>query len=206
MKTILYTGLTSHHRTDARVIHCPLIETVPRPHDSPDILHALSQLPKVTHLIMTSKTAASCFFALDPQSIHDKTILSVGKSTTNYLKSLSPTTILTASNECQEGIIEMFEQLPDPHPCFFWGHSSLSRLTLSDFLKQKQLPLIECILYDTVYKAPEKPICLDEIDEIFFSSPSTVEAFCLFFGPLPKDKILNAQGAITALAIKQKFT
>jgi uroporphyrinogen-III synthase len=205
MKKILYIGLEAPITHDAHIVHCPLIEIVPRPSTCPEIICALSKLPHTTHVIVTSKTAARCALLLAPDLIGTKSFLSVGKATTKTLESFGITDIVTAKTESQEGIIECIQQKKLFSSSFFWGHSSLSRPLLSDFLKNNGFPLTECILYDTVRKPPEQPICLDEIDEIFFSSPSTVEAFCFFFGCLPKNKILRAQGAITELAIKQRL-
>ncbi len=206
MHTILYTGLECpkeyHTRTDVHLIHCPLIEVVPRPYAQ--ISDALSHLQKATHVIVTSKTAVYClkpylFLASKAQ------FLSVGKATTSTLENLGIHDILTAESECQEGLISLISAQPLQSPFFFWGHSALSRPLLKEFINKSAVPHIAFVLYDTRFKEPSLPISLDNIDEIVFSSPSTVEAFCHFFGSLPQNKKLSAKGQVTEQAIKSKL-
>lgn len=205
MKTLLYVGLEPPKRSDVKIIHCPLIEIVPRTSNCPDIIQARAQLSTITYIIVTSKTAARCLFQLigRPEELQDKLFLSVGKQTTKCLNSFGIDRVITAREESQEGMIALIQDEQLTSQTFFWGHSSLSRPHLGDFLKGQ---VFECILYDTLYKKPGPGFSLDEVDEIFFSSPSTVRAFCAHFGELPKDKILHAQGKQTSLALQTMAT
>jgi len=94
-------------------------------------------------------------------------------------------------------MVSLIESLPLDNVYFFWPHSALSRPILSNFLKRKQLRFKECVLYDTMMNPAVRPINLEGVDEIHFTSPSTVEAFKKLFGALPKNKILRAIGPIT---------
>ncbi|MBS0656303.1 MAG: uroporphyrinogen-III synthase [Verrucomicrobia bacterium] len=198
MKTVLHVGLEPPQREDVKIIHCPLIETVPR------VLESLSGIDEATCVIATSKTAVRCLFQeyREAEELKKKLFLSVGRATTECLKSFGVQDITTAQDESQEGVVELIRDMKGAHRSFFWGHSALSRQFLSNFIREEGYALVECVLYDTVYRRPETFVCLDEVDEIFFSSPSTVAAFCSFFGELPKDKKLHAQGRQTALAIQ----
>lgn len=193
MRTLLYLGLHPPKLEDVRVIHCPLIEIVPRPKESSDIAKALKELSKVTHFIVTSQSAAAALLKLGPD--RSKSYLSVGKATTKALHSVEH--ILTAKEECQEGIIKLIESLENGPHFFFWGHSSRSRSTLHDYLVAKSHPYVACILYETRLKAPQFEIDLDEIDEVYFSSSSTVEAFFHYFGAPPNRLELYCQGSET---------
>lgn len=194
MKTILYVGLDAPARDDAHIIHCPLIEIV-----AIDSLHLLP-LDSITHVIVTSKSAIPY---LQPLPIWHKSFISVGQATTRALQLAGATKISTAQNECQEGIIELIDRLAPHLPSFFWGHSSLSRPHIANYLQQKGYPLINSILYETRFKEPTLSLPLTSIDEIHFSSSSTVDAFFHFFGPPPKNILLHTQGAITQKCLEQ---
>lgn len=198
MKTALYVGLDAPMRSNVKVIHCPLIEVIPRPKDSPDIKDALAKLPEVTHVIVTSKTAATCLLELniDPS----KVFLSVGRKTSDALYWTK--NVLTAQRECQEGICELIEELKLSSPLFFWGHSHIAR----SFITEQLHPLIECVLYETHYKAPARPIDMNTIDEIHFSSPSSVDAFFHFFGTPPSHIVLHSRGDETKKALNKKLS
>jgi uroporphyrinogen-III synthase len=66
---------------------------------------------------------------------------------------------------------------------------------------QRQIRFQACDLYDTV----SQEICpkpdLDQVDEIVFTSPSTVKAFVEIFGGLPRGKKCLAIGPITQQAL-----
>jgi len=188
MKKVLYVGLEAPRRDDVCVIHCPLIEVVPKRG------RELKDISRASHVIVTSKTAVAC---IKEERVWDKAFISVGKATTGALLRAGARCVETAVNECQEGIIELLETMQFENPLFFWGHSSRSRPLILDYLHEKGYRLISCVLYETHFKEPEQALALETVDEIHFTSPSTVEAFFHFFGPPPKRATLHTQGPIT---------
>lgn len=195
MKKALYVGLTAPKRDDKEVLHVPLITIVPRKHAN------LSGFYEATHVIVTSKTAATLCKELFDGST--KTFLSVGSKTT---AALTAQNILTAVNECQEGIIELIESLNLSNPLFFWPHASGSRPLLASYLTKKGYRFIEEILYDTHFCSPKEPLNFHEIDEIHFTSPSTVEAFFHLFGPPPEGIQLIPIGEVTKASLEQNLS
>lgn len=187
----MYTGLEAPNRTDAEVIHLPLITILPKV----PIASAFARINEATHIIVTSKTTVA--LAKEHFQNAEKIYISVGSATTAHLKAIGIKNIMTAKNECQEGIIELLEELALTNPTFFWPHSSLSRPILSDYFKEKNYPLIECHLYDTHFAAPQQRIDLATIDEIHFTSPSCVQAFFHHFGPPPAHISLHCKGSVT---------
>jgi hydroxymethylbilane synthase len=180
---VLYLGLEAPQGIDKSYLHCPLIKICPK---------TIPPVPEgVTHIIMTSKTAVR-YFKPTPEYHY----LSVGKATTNELLSFGCDNVLTATVESQEGIIELIKTLSHPNPIFFWPHSSRSRPLLHTFCKENNFHLIGCELYDTLFKKPAVEIDFETLDAIYFSSPSTVDAFFTFFDALPNKKIIT-QGKIT---------
>ncbi|MDB6081454.1 MAG: hemCD [Chlamydiia bacterium] len=185
---VLYTGLDSS---------TPFIETIPYPKETLP-LHALDS---TTHLIITSKMAAKYFTEAALTSYPHITkipCISVGKTTTAHLIKYGFEMIVTAQEESSEGIVATLKQLDLCHATVFWPHSAKSRSVIADYLNKEGVRFIDCPLYDTIPKKPEPLPHLDDYDEIFFSSPSTVEAFRSFYSHLPEGKIFTCQGKVTS--------
>lgn len=199
MKT-LYLGLTAPASTPEReVIHCPLIQLIPR--QGEEVLSTLAALGAYTHLLFTSKSAVRFFFELSPPpSILP--IYSLGKATTAQLKQIGITPHRTASEESSEGVIELLKQESLKNAHLLWPRSALSRPVIARYLKEKGVTLTECILYDTLPLRPEPLPQLETYDEIFFTSPSTVEAFFSLFQKVPSHLKLASIGPVTASALQ----
>ncbi len=211
MKTVLYTGLDpSHCKVEGRIIHCPLIQIVPRSPKESDIQQAMRAMEHYTHILISSKSALKILieylphFGLSMASLQKKLFISVGEVSATHIRKLDLTVQFIAKEESSEGLInEILGDLPAT-TYLFWPHSALSQPLISNFLQKQPYCHQECLLYDTLPKAPASPIDLTTIDEIIFTSPSTVEAFLRFFGPFPQDKILTPIGATTAKFLPRK--
>lgn len=196
MKTVLYLGLDpTHCKAEGHIIHCPLIEIVPRPVDE----SAFEALAEYTHVLVTSKSAIQILtdYLPDTTLLKDKKFLAVGQVTAKHIQKHGLTVSAIAQDETSEGVIKEILAVLPKSAYLFWPHSSLSRPVIRDYLNREGYKYRECLLYDTLPKKPNKPIDLDAIDEIIFTSPSTVDAFIQFFGPLPQNKTLRAIGPIT---------
>ncbi len=78
----------------------------------------------------------------------------------------------------------------------------MSRSVLLAFFQERKIRFVACDLYDTVTQKLEPVPDLKTIDEIVFTSPSTVRGFLEIFGHLPQDKRWHAIGPITARALR----
>lgn len=198
-KRILHVGLQPPSpKAGEQIIHCPLIRIVPRPYDA----EAFKDIDAYTHLIFTSKSAVEIFCSYQ-KDIGGKEVFAVGHATALCLLEHGIPVTETAQDERAEGLIALLEKRDLSQAYLFWPHSAQARPILRDYLKQKRLRYRECLLYDTLPLKPDPLPNLAQIDEIHFTSPSTVDAFVQFFGRLPKDKALKAIGPVTDLAIKK---
>ncbi len=209
MKTVLYLGTDPSQYLSklARftIIHYPVIKIVPRPIDHPKIIEAFSDIDDYSHLIFTSKNAAAVFFdnlSLLPDPIpvsrlHLKTVIAIGKVTASYLSACGLPADLVSSEETQEGLVELLSGMDLGDAYLFMPRSSLSRPMLANFFGERQLRFCACDLYDTVSCASEPKPDLDQVDEIVFTSPSTVRAFVEIFGSLPRANKCVAIGPVT---------
>lgn len=202
---ILYLGIDlPEHYQDKRTIHYPIIKILPKPFSDICIQYALKEFSKYTHLLFTSKNAVRLFFqyaqkhGIPLDEIRKKTTLSVGQATAHMIRTLEGTVEVIAKNEHAEGLIEELKQIKfDEESYLFWPHSSLSRPILTDFFKERHLKYLDCIFYETVPNDLQPVPNINEIQEIVFTSPSTIEAFLKIFGEIPKNKTIHCIGPIT---------
>lgn len=205
MRKILYLGTDPTHfakkRPDAHIVHYPVIAIVPRAPDHPEVTQAFSHLASYTHILFTSKNAVPIFFAClkhftGKAELANKIWIAIGAVTARALTVHFRVPDLVAQTETQEGLISLLQECTGPNAHFLLPRSSLSRNVLTTFFKRHQIAYCAFDLYDTVF---QKPFDLDlsVIDEIVFTSPSTVRGFLTIFGSIPSDKGVHAQGPIT---------
>lgn len=207
----LYLGLDpSRWKSSYPITHYPIIKTAIRSYQSSAIQKAFSQLFSCSHLLFTSRTAVSSFFKLFQRlqthlqlpSRLSHTCVVVGRATAQKLREYEIKKIITSDKETAEGLIETIEALPMfSQSSFFWPHSSLSRPILREFFTDKEIPFIDCEVYDTICQKPQPLPNLDEYAEIVFTSPSTVKAFLQIFSKLPQKDKIKAIGPITKRAL-----
>ena len=184
---ILYLGLDP----PPGVIHYPVIRT--ERIDGPAVNEALQLWPQFSHVVFKSKTAVRYWFEIRAE--FEKIAVAVGKATAKELR-LRKVNPLVATEETQEGIVELLKrEKPD---FVFLPRSKRARSVLTNYLKQESILFLVLDLYDVVFQTPIITVDLQEIDEIVFTSPSTVEGFLKIFGALPQDKILTPIGPVTA--------
>lgn len=214
MKTILYLGTDPVHfesqgRSPGHLIHYPVIKIVPRPIDHPELQRAYRDLDNYTHFIFTSKNAVKIFFShLDElkKNLPWKkiTVIAIGQVTAEHLalRGISPQFV--SRIESQEGLVQLLKTMQMKDPYFFMPRSSRSRPVIAQFFQDKEIRYQACDLYDTVTQVLKPKPDLKLVDEIVFTSPSTVSAFLEIFGKLPKDKKLTAIGPVTQEMLKQE--
>jgi uroporphyrinogen-III synthase len=205
MKKVLFLGLDpSSYQAEGEIIHYPLIQIVPRSPLQADIQKAFRLFPSYSHIIFTSKSAVQIFFDIlpsfcdSPSLIAEKKYLVVGQVTAKHLRLRGIEPFLIAKEETAEGVIAELQKEKSSQAYFLWPHSALSRPLISTFLQKEHIRFEECILYDTQIRQPATLMDLTSIDEIIFTSPSTVDAFSHVFGAFPADKTLTPIGLVTA--------
>jgi len=197
--TVLYLGLRPP--LDLRlsnVLHYPVIRIEPRCCSM--VRKAYSQLPKVTHLIFTSRTAVTIFFkhlTSMKYSLDNKTFLAIGPSTARVIQEQGSFAVSIAPQHTAEGIVDVLKNSSLDDAVLFWPHSSKARRVIPNHLQERGVCFIECDLYDAVLQQPQPIPDISSIEEIIFTSPSTIDGFLAAFGDLPSDKKLTCIGPIT---------
>jgi uroporphyrinogen-III synthase len=212
MKKVLYLGTDPEQferdeQSLKELIHYPVIKIIPRSVENPDIRCAYEDLDLYTHLVFTSKNAVQVFCQhmnlLDKHlsDLNTKIIAAIGEATAAKLGSQGLIPSWTSKVETQEGMVEMLSKIDLKNAYVFLPRSALSRPILLNFFKEQKIRFQACDLYDTVTQALDPKPDLTQVDEIVFTSPSTVKAFLEIFGRFPSGKKLSAIGPITQEAL-----
>ena len=194
-KRVLCVGLEVHHQSETiDYVHCPLIEIVPR-----DISLDIS---KYTHLIFTSKTAVRLFSKLTER--RNFITIAVGKATASALQKEKFIVQGIAEDECAEGVVKVLEGIDLKGAYILWPHAARARSIIKDYLRKQNVNFDDVELYDTVTRKPPIVPNLSDVDAIYFTSPSTVDAFLEVFGSFP-DLELMCIGPVTQKHLEKKL-
>ena len=200
---VLYLGIDpSNYVAEGEIVHYPIIRTVLQVTWTEELRHSALQC---THWLFTSPSAVKHWFSLDGVAdvMVGKQIIALGAATATALK-IHGFHSLVAEIPTQEGVIATLDTLSLDSAYLGWPHSSKARPLLAGYLAQKKIAWLDIDLYDTL---PQKIEPLPDVlafDEIVFTSPSTVDAFCEVFGPIPWDKRIVPIGPITAARLAEK--
>lgn len=196
---ILYLGLDPERWPRQPVYHYPIIRIERL--KTEEIDRALAQWPQFTHVIFTSRVAVQHWWEIGPP--FDKRAIAIGSATAELLreKGVEPA---VAEEATQEGVIALLQRWNlnrEREAYFFCPRSKKARRELDRFFEKAGARFFPLSLYDVVFQKPEPIPDFEQVEEIVFTSPSTVAAFVDQFGPLPRNKKLTPIGPITKEAI-----
>jgi len=181
-----------------KCLHYPVIRTEKMQSDA--LQKAFLLWAEFTHVIFTSKMAVRYWEDKCPWL--GKTVIAIGESTGKELQERGVRPFV-AKVETQEGVLSLLDEMDLRSAYLFLPRSKRSRPVLTQYLEDKQIRYFALDLYDTVFQKIDPPPLLDEIDEIVFTSPSTVDAFLQIYGSLPKGKKLTTIGPITQRRVEE---
>lgn len=186
--TTLFTGLTP---PDADCIHTPLIEITPVDDDAA-LQSAARDAGRYDYVLFTSRYAARYVGAM---FAHARRIVSIGGTTTSALQKAGVKEVQQVDDDNSYGVIAWFKRQPRGRVLI--PRSSLALPIIPEGLREQGYE-VDCI---TAYinRMPVHPrkICLDEVDRIVFTSPSTIDNFISLYGSLPVGKIFATRGPVT---------
>lgn len=212
MRKILYLGTSPEGwASKGELIHYPVISLVPKSSRDEKFQGCLKRLSLFSHCLWTSKNAVSIFWDLcgqllfDPAPFLQGKCLSIGSATSRALRDRGVEPFWQAFESTQEGMSCFFdEKLPDPLHVFY-PRSSAARLFLARVLLDRNIAVEVLDLYDPVCQAPEPRPVLEEMTEIVFTSPSTVDAFFQIFSAIPPQVRISFQGPVTKRFFCEKY-
>jgi hydroxymethylbilane synthase len=168
------------------VIHLPLIDTLP-------VTPSFEGLEEASHIIFTSKTAVSLFSSYKKKL--PKVVMAIGEATGKEVFSSFGITPLIAKEATQEGVISLLETLNIEQ--LFWPRSEGARGVITDWAEKRGVSLFAPVWYKTVTREKIPSISLKNVEELFFTSPSTVEAYLFHFGTFDGTKTVRSIGPVT---------
>ncbi len=185
----LYFGLDpSRFLTCGPITHCPLIAIEPLGISK----EHLGQFDRCSHLLITSQTTLKILFNLFKKDrlrislLRQKKVIAIGQATCQYAIKCGLSVDYLSVQESQEGLIELFSQLPSSLlPKIFYPKSSLARPLLLHFLTQRYPEVWNCDLYDTHCICPPSIPNLEEVQELVFTSSSSVNSFFEIYKEVP---------------------
>jgi len=206
-RRVLYLGTQLPTYLDPAIewVHMPAITVTPRPLEL--LQESLPFLKPTTHVILTSRYAAlflqervEQYFG-DAELLKDKVALVIGETTKKALSQGSYREIYSASHAVQEGFFPLLQSLDREKVFLFYPRSSRARARLASYLEEQRFPHHICDLYDTASLPLSYP--LETIDEVVFTSPSTVASFFTQYSKFPQKLAFQAIGPITQAALER---
>ena len=122
----------------------------------------------------------------DARSLSNAKIAAIGKTTAARLKEFGISADLVPENESSAGLLEEFAKLNMENKKVLLPQSEIASKELPDGLLNMQAVIEKVAVYKTVEIDPGE-IDFDYIDQVFFTSGSTVRAFIKRFGKVPKN-------------------
>ncbi len=211
-KCALYLGVDpSHFKSEKRVIHMPLIRIVRREVDSRELSRIFDHLYDYTHILFTSKSSVRIFLTYlklhghTVSDLADIQIIAIGHVTAYYLKEEGLTPSYIAADEAEEGIVRLLAALDLKGAYVLLPKSSVPRTQLIHFLVQHEVRHQICVLYDAIENHADEKVDLEEIDEVVFTNPLTVDAFFSIYPEIPLSIKLHPLGNVTREALRAKL-
>lgn len=183
------------------VVHTPLIQLQALPVTIEDLL----PITNAHGVILTSKHAASFLYEALHRfhlSVEALRFFCVGKATAAMTRELFPKSeIATAQDSTQEGLADLLSCHPGS---FFWPRSTHARRYLPEALGRAGKSFTELSLYTPIPSST--PCSLAGIDTVFFTCPSSVDAFFDVIEKPSKSLSMLAIGPVTQERLKARLS
>jgi len=171
------------------IIHRPLIKSVPLD-DYTQADKVLKRLNTFDWIIFTSTNGVEFFFqrlnvvGLDTRSIGTVKVAAIGKTTAEKLKTFGVLVDMQPSLESSTGLLEEFKKVSVKGKRILLVRPKVGSSMLLDGLADAGAAVEAVVVYRNVDIEPEETD-FDFIDQILFTSGSTVRAFLKLYGSVP---------------------
>jgi|GEM_PF-2815205 len=200
----LYFGVDNSSHPES--VHIPLISIEYRTEKDLEVRAFLDDIDAFTHLVFTSKHGAIALLKhVSVSAIQKKTIISIGKATTKKLTELGLHVDRTAEEETQEGVLHELNLLDLNGAYIGIPCSSRARKTLATLLAYRGVRHLIGYLYDTRLVKDATLPDLNTVQEVIFTSPSTVQAFTSYHTILPQHLRTTFQGTVTKRCFEEIY-
>ncbi len=189
------------------IVHRQIIDCMPLD----DYSHAdqtLKHLDAFDWLVFTSVNGVRFFFkrlntlGSDARTLASVKIATIGKTTAESLAEFGIVADMVPATESSAGLLEKFSSIDIKNKKFLLPQSDIASAELPDGLLDMGAEIEKLTIYKTVEIAPPD-VDFDYIDQILFTSGSTVRAFVKKFGPPPPHIKVYALGPPTQAEAKK---
>lgn len=202
-KKILFTGISEERFFEEGIIfHLPMVKIVPL-EDYSELERYIERVAnkEFDWVVFCSRYGVYYFFKtlynlkMDTRVLSGVKIAAIGNSTSNSLKNHGVIADLVPTEESSEGLLEAFKGVPRGR--IFLPRSDLSDKGLGDGFRKLGFYVEECYAYRNIMPENLPDVDFSLIDEIIFTSPSTVRNFLRRYGSIPLDKEIRCIGPKT---------
>lgn len=187
---ILLLGISSErYRELGTIIHRPIISCVPIEDNAP-LAGAVNSICTYDWIVFTSANAIKYFFealyanGLDSRALGTTKIAAIGKATARSLGDHGLRADLCPETESSVGLIEEFGKIDISGQKVLLPQAEIATEVLPTGLVDMEADVSKVAAYKTVEVDPGD-VDFDYIDQILFTSGSSVQAFVNKFGKLP---------------------
>jgi uroporphyrinogen III methyltransferase/synthase len=194
-RKILVTGTNPEkYRDRGKIVHHPMIGLKAAAFPSVDIAC-------YDWLIFTSRFGVRCFLKrlsrVSSQHFRSLRVCVIGKATAKALEEFGVKACVVPQKESSKGIVEAMRKFKLRGKRILIPRSNLSIDYLPGELKKMGASVDTIVVYRNV-RPKTKKIDLSQIDEIVFTSPSTVRNFISVYKKVPKRIKVSFIGGVTA--------
>ncbi|MCX8029684.1 MAG: uroporphyrinogen-III C-methyltransferase [Brevinematales bacterium] len=202
-KKIIFTGISEERFFEEGIIfHIPMVKIVPLD-DYSELKMYITRVSKgeFDWIVFCSRYGVLYFFksllemGFDSRTLGSVKISAIGMSTANALKNHGIIPDLVPQNESSEGLLEAFRNVPRGR--IFMPRSDLSDKGLGNGFKNLGFEVEECIAYRNIMPQGLPDIEFSLIDEIIFTSPSTIRNFIKRYNKIPENVNIRCIGPKT---------
>lgn len=210
VKRILYTGTNpGAYGSLGEVLHWPMIEIEKRELTLEENKSLLARLYDYDIIMFTSRFGVEYFFSqwkpqsLDVGKLSKKIFVVIGKSTYNILSKYGFDAVVTATEETSEGLLEALKQnVSLKQKTILFPRSALPNPFLKQELERLGAQVDELVVYENK-KPPQRMLPESTIDEVVFTSPSTVVNFLEEYKHIPTQWKIISKGPHTWEALRK---
>lgn len=191
-----------------RVIHQPLIQ-IKEIIENTLLEKYIEKVEQFNWLFFTSRHTVPIFFKAffktgkDIRSLSHLQIASVGQTTSDALKQYGLLPDLQAGQESSRGLIRDIDIKGIESGKALIPRSELALPVLHKGLMERDWEVTTVSVYRNVYPEDLRPLNLNQLQAIYFASPSCVTNFLKLYGYLPKDKQYIFKGKETERRFKE---
>jgi uroporphyrinogen III methyltransferase/synthase len=171
------------------VVHRQIINCVPL-EDYSRADQILKHLDTFDWLVFTSANGVRFFFkrlnalGSDARALASVKVATIGKTTAESLTEFGIVADMVPDTESSAGLLEKFSSIGVKNKKFLLPQSAIASAELPDGLVDMGAEIEKLTIYKTIEVDPAD-VDFDHIDQILFTSGSTVRAFIKRFGPPP---------------------